>query len=69
MDGNTAVEWTNYYPPQANNNGGGFFGGGQSTESAPAKFTYFINGKVEKTRIQGYNGKQNPGRRDFVDCV
>lgn len=52
VDGNTAVEWTHYYPPQANNNGGGFFSGGVSTESSPAKFAYFINGKVEKTEFK-----------------
>jgi YidC/Oxa1 family membrane protein insertase len=52
VDGNTAVEWTHYYPPQVQKNGGGFFGGGQSTESAPAKFTYFINGKAEKKEFK-----------------
>ena len=52
VDGNTAVEWTHYYPPQVNKNGGGFFGGRQSTESTPAKFTYFINGKVEKKEFK-----------------
>jgi YidC/Oxa1 family membrane protein insertase len=52
VDGNAAVEWTHYYPPQAQSNGGGFFSGGQVTENAPAKFTYFINGKVEKKEFK-----------------
>jgi YidC/Oxa1 family membrane protein insertase len=52
VDGNTVVEWTHYYPPQEDKKSGGFFGGRQSTELAPAKFTYFINGKVEKKEFK-----------------
>ena len=52
LDGNAAVEWTHYYPPQEDKKSGGFFGGGQSTESSPAKFAYFINGKVEKKEFK-----------------
>ncbi len=52
VDGNAVIEWTHYYPARGEKSGGGFFGGGQNSETMPAKFAYFINGKVEKKEFK-----------------
>jgi YidC/Oxa1 family membrane protein insertase len=54
VDGNAVVEWTHYYPSRGEHSGGGFFGGSQSSETMPAKFAYFINGKVEKKELKDF---------------
>jgi len=46
LEGNPLFTWTNAY---ATENGQGFFGVGNNTSS---KFTYYINGKVEKIELK-----------------
>lgn len=54
VDGNAVVEWTHYYHSRGEQSGGGFFGGSQNNETMPAKFAYFINGKVEKKEFKDF---------------
>ena len=52
VNGNAIVEWTHSYLAHAGKSSGGFFSGQPSEADTPAKFTYFINGKVEKTEFK-----------------
>ena len=52
INGNAIVEWTHSYLSHAGKSSGGFFSGQPSEADTPAKFTYFINGKVEKTEFK-----------------
>jgi YidC/Oxa1 family membrane protein insertase len=52
INGNAIVEWTHSYLAHAGKSSGGFFSGQPSEADTPAKFTYFINGKVEKTEFK-----------------
>jgi len=52
ISGNAIVEWTHSYLAHAGKSSGGFFSGQPSEADTPAKFTYFINGKVEKTEFK-----------------
>jgi len=52
VSGNATVEWTHPYLARTVKKSGGFFSGQPSEADTPAKFTYFINGKVEKTEFK-----------------
>lgn len=52
VNGNAIVEWTHPYLARTVKKSGGFFSGQPSEAETPAKFTYFINGKVEKTEFK-----------------
>jgi YidC/Oxa1 family membrane protein insertase len=52
ISGNAIVEWTHSYLAHAGKSSGGFFSGQPSEADTPAKFTYFINGKVEKIEFK-----------------
>jgi YidC/Oxa1 family membrane protein insertase len=63
VSGNAIVEWTHSYLAHAGKSSGGFFSGQPSEADTPAKFTYFINGKVVKHEFKDISQQKSPDNK------